>query len=120
MRNARFWEYVNGEWIKITVKPGQSLAWSQGGPNEEGWNMEGFRFRYIDDAIRADYWSDGRDCDGRMSDSSSFTCPISRLQVRKPNVFGGEVYGPEDGSLLPAWDKLDSQHRDYSAEAAGY
>jgi hypothetical protein len=38
--NARFWDNFHGDLVKITLKPGQTLSWSESHPTDEGYNSE--------------------------------------------------------------------------------
>lgn len=107
--NARFLVYVNDGMVKLTLRPGQRLSWSTGGPDEEGWHSEGETLEYRDGGIHCVAWTDGRDCDGRMSTERLLFCPLERLKARE-----------YEGLLLPDWERVSSSQRDYQAEAAGY
>lgn len=111
-QNARFWDYVNDSWVKITLRPGQQLHHSYGGPTEEGyrwgttsWEHEGDRVVEIDDI-------QSRDCDGRMDTHGEYACPLEELNGR-PSEFSPV-------GRVPNWKRVSSRQRDYSAEAAGY
>lgn len=39
-RNARFWVVVGESWVKLTLRPGQSLTWAVCTSHEEGWSCE--------------------------------------------------------------------------------
>lgn len=34
--NIRFWEFINGDHVKLTLQPGQRLAWDQFERTDEG------------------------------------------------------------------------------------
>jgi hypothetical protein len=113
-RNARFWVwYSPGEsYVKLTLAPGKSIAWESGGPHEEGWSREGESYEWDGEILESESWSDGVDCDGRLSTHRSHVCPGDRLQIHP---------GHEDlDVLLPDWVTESSGQRDYAAEAAGY
>lgn len=108
--NARFliWN-ARGEAIKVTLHPGEVVSWSTGGPDDEGWHSEGEILEYADGGISRTAWTDGRDCDGRLSTETRLFCPMERLHSRE-----------YEGLLLPDWERIESSQRDYQAEAAGY
>ena len=66
-RNARFWQHVGGGFVKLTLRPGESMAWSRGGRDEEGWYREWKRWTHVGDGIVNEAGADGADCDGRIS-----------------------------------------------------
>ena len=37
-REARFWVYVNGGPVKLTLYPGQRLRWGRASSHDEGWS----------------------------------------------------------------------------------
>jgi hypothetical protein len=116
--NARFWVYINGP-IKITLKPGQTLQWATGGPCDEGYHYRGDKWFFDGDTVFSEWWSEGRDCDGRIQQWGCASCDLAHLQERKP------PYADDDpalwrGVLYPEWTKGDRGQRDEYAEMAGY
>lgn len=68
-RNARFWDWVNNGWVKITLKPGQSLSHHRHSKDEEGYSYEHTEWNYFvdgEDEITRNWISGGRDCDGEI------------------------------------------------------
>lgn len=119
--NARFWAYLNGGPVKITLRPGQTLHWSQGHRTDEGWSRSLETWSYEADespALLTRHWcQQGRDCDGTLEHGGQDTCEATNLLSRPPY--------PEDEPLLegvrwPAWEPADQWQRDHAAEAAGY
>lgn len=78
-RNARFWEWINNGWVKITLRPGQSLSHSKYSTDEEGYSAELTSWIHDGDEIRREWNTSARDCDGQISRNGSEVCPISRL-----------------------------------------
>jgi len=119
--NARFWFYWIGSWVKLTVFPNVPLSLYTGGETEEGWNSYGVTFELDEDGLlTAAHWSDGRDCDGRLSTCDDFGVPLLALQRlgsardnRNPDNSYAERTAPE-------WIRERSFQRDYFAEAMGY
>lgn len=115
MRNARFWHYNSKKdsWIKLTLKPGQSVEFHSYSTDEEGWHSTSER--YTSDGIQVNHeWiSDGRDCDGRLTQAGESVCLIDNLQSRLVEDF-------PDWPLLPQWELVDSSQRDEYAEMMGY
>jgi len=107
--NARFWVWWRDGAVKLTLRPGQALGAEWSGRHEEGWAYEAERWAYDGRVVLRVSVSDGTDCDGRMSDSTTCACPLTRLRDRDV-----------DGLHFPEWEREKSSHRDYAAEAAGY
>ena len=117
--NARFWIYLNGGPIKLTLKPGQTLRWCTSHPTDEGWHAEGGSWLHNHGRIRRSWWSEGRDCDGRLSHFGYDSAPLDKLAEEEPYIGDSR---PEDwqGVVYPAWEHEESGQRDEYAEAAGY
>lgn len=108
--NARFWTYWKGSWVKLTLRPGESVAMSHHSRHEEGWSSTSEEYEHCGDHVRLTIENDGTDCDGRMSSEHVLVCPIDNLRARVGH----------DGTLIPEWERESSRQRDYSAEAMGY
>ena len=111
--NARFWVWVNGDACKLTIEPGGSLHHWSGGRTEEGWSSEAERWRLSEDGetVERESTSDGRDCDGRLTQYMDLECKAVDLAA-------GHDAG--DGVKFPAWERVSESQRDEYAEAAGY
>jgi len=110
--NVRFWQYLRG-WVKITLKPGQSLHWSRGGPTEEGWYRDSHTWTYRNDGIVKDaYVHDGADCDGRLTHTGEMF-----FLDTDANALDSEC---SPSGKCPKWLHGKRRQRDYSAEAMGY
>ena len=108
--NARFWISHRGSPVKITLAPGGSVSHSYTAPTDEGYQHTAEAFEYDGERLTLDWYSDGRDCDGRLTRSGvSWTTPA---QAR--------AYLDADGIAWPMWQHGRSSQRDYSAEAMGY
>ena len=117
--NARFWVWECDGWVKLTVKPGETLKHYSGGPCEEGFHYEMTAWEYDKDfgedapQIVRHFTSESRDCDGPLEHHSVSACPIGRLRE--------ERWAPADDEILtPDWQKVESWQRDHYAEAMGY
>lgn len=96
-----------------------------GGPCDEGWGIleETWSLDEGGETLRRTWLSDGVDCDGRMTRTESYVCPVSaRMSAAPPNM---EWASPAErraveGTLWPAWKLVSGRQRDYQAEAAGY
>lgn len=116
---VRFWEHVNGGFVKLTLYPGQTLRHSQGGSHDEGWWSRANTWTFDGKEVVNDSLDDGTDCDGRLSRRYVGACPVEKLyaRIQEPPyapVVDGKVVG------LPDWQEVRSGQRDYTAEAAGY
>lgn len=117
--NLRFWDFVNGGWVKLTLPPDGTLrTHHRGGPTEEGyqWETESWWFDRADGLVHSMLTTNGRDCDGRYDSVQHVTCRVDFLTVNN-------CVGPDGARLpmkCPAWTEFASAQRDYAAEAAGY
>ena len=124
--NARFWAYVNGSPVKITLKPGQSLEWYSSRSHDEGWSGEGHTWEYDDcDGLIVDSMiHEGADCDGRHGDTRSYHCDLFLLQHGSEP--GGLDYCDKlsrpawNGVVWPKWELAGSRAYDQYAESMNY
>lgn len=113
-RNARFWDYVNGSNVRLTLRPGQSVRWSSGiVRHDEGWSSESREWAHTGNTVVSETSSSGRDCDGRLVQFGAAECSLDRL-----SAVPADEYGPS----RPDWKRIKEAcgQRDYTAEAAGY
>lgn len=115
--NLRFWDFVNGGWVKLTLYPGKRLQHTRGGPCDEGyqWTTETW-WRDDDGLVHCRYQTDGRDCDGRYSSEQEVTCDPKFLDLNDAT----DADGNRLGFGTPAWATFHSSQRDHAAEVAGY
>lgn len=114
-RTLRFWDWVNGGWVKIAVRPGQELTRYAGGPADEGYHCEDERYEHDGDGVKYTRNAWGRDCDGRYEHSNEAFAHADKLASVQPNADA-----PAGAPLVPSWVTLRERQRDYTAEAAGY
>ena len=123
-KNARFWVYINEGLAKLTLKPGQSLSWSYGGPTDEGWSFYAETWEYDDDEeiIKHSIVSEGCDCDGRHGDYRDFECRLVDLHVFQATLWDDAIQSCVEipGVRLPKWEKAGSSAYDQYAELSGY
>lgn len=119
-RNMRFWEYINGDWVKITLHPGELLWRAVGGPTDEGWFSKENRLFWDGETLTHEWASSGQDCDGRMDRSGEEYA----TDLREHKVVS---YDPSKGvddvkfiGPVPDWTERKTSQRDHSAEAMGY
>ena len=108
--NARFWIDVNGAPARITIRPGQTVHITNGGPDCEGWSRDSLLLRHTGDGVYSEIFTEGRDCDGYSSRWADCFCPLEDLNS------GATV----DGVTFPRWGDSTVECRDEYAEAAGY
>ena len=79
---ARFWTYHNGSYVKLSIRPGKSLNHHEGGRTDEGWSSYGQIWRHEGEVVTWGQYSDGCDCDGRMSRGRESVCRLTDLKAR--------------------------------------
>lgn len=120
-RNARFWEYINDGWVKITVPEGQTRRWGKYYRTDDGWSSEGVFYENDGIVVIATNVNQGVDCDGRLSGGCKLFCQLERLQAKPVEVV--HPYGDYWYIMpvpLPDWQKIESWQRDYTAESMNY
>lgn len=118
---ARFWTFINGGPVKISLPIGETLQWSKCQRTDEGWGSEAYRWSFEFNEVLEEFTSDGVDCDGRLSRHCDRTCPLDRLKRRIPRKTQDEEYNQNvNGLRFPAWEGKSHGQRDYAAEAMGY
>ena len=113
-RNIRFWEFVNGSWVKLTLAPGQTLHHATGGPTDEGYSFECRAYNYDSSAVTREITCEARDCDGRLDRFYEQTLERIEVIAADPSMLDHPA-GPR-----AVWADGQSSQRDYSAESAGY
>ena len=85
----------------------------EGGRHEEGWSRsaEVFRISECGYFVESDVYTDGRDCDGRLSTEWHGRSRIDRLTA---------IPADQHGPARPRWEQISRGQRDYRAEAFGY
>ena len=111
MKNARFWIYWNDDFVKLTLRPGQTVRFWRTEEHEEGWSSTAEEYEHTGREICSRTYEDGTDCDGQMSVDTWHTCPVSDLAAR---------WSAALGDLVPAWKLLDRDINDRSAVAMNY
>ncbi len=118
---ARFWEWINGGWVKLSLRPGTHAEVYSSERHEEGHSWESQVWDYEGDGT-VEYCrnSGGTDCDGRHGNHDEYHCALDRL-------FAQEPYQPNPGedwatppSGQPAWGRGNCTQYDHNAELAGY
>jgi hypothetical protein len=109
---ARFWIDYKGSAVRLKINEGQTLAFSSGGPTDEGYSWTSEAYNFDGRSVACEWATDARDCDGRMTRTGSAYCDLARLSA-----------GYHDAELnitFPAWENGETGQRDYAAEAMNY
>lgn len=77
--NVRFWEFINMNWVKITLKHEQCLSHSKSGPTDEGYSYESSSYSYTDGCVYREWENGGSDCDGPIRRNGTDICPVEKL-----------------------------------------
>ena len=113
-RTARFW--ICGpaaEPVRITLRPGESVAWGWGSTAWDGWSQAWERYTHDAETgrIESEWVTDGRDCDGRLTQAGSSFVGYDGLS---------SGYRESADVVYPEWEAGESSQRDEYAEASGY
>lgn len=118
-RNARLWIWENDGWVKLTLKPGQSLSWGKSERSDEGYSWRANRWTHDGDGVRNEWGHGGRDCDGTTSANGVCFAPLDA----KPAPDSRTALEFHLGKLIvpPQWLEVEPVRcRDQFAEASGY
>jgi len=64
---VRFWVWIHGSWVRLTLEPGQCLEHHYQQTTDEGWVALSHSWIYDGELLRVVVCCDGRDCDGRLT-----------------------------------------------------
>lgn len=117
MFNARFWEWINGGWVKLTLRPEQMLEWYRWARHDEGWSSESIQWKHAMDRVVRESETDGTDCDGRLTQRTVTECLLERLTLCTAHKSSEREWTPVG---VPEWEQVEASQRDYFAEAMGY
>ena len=110
MQNLKFWTYLNGSPVRLTLRPGQTVRHFAGSPDDEGWSSESIIWKHAGTGIYCESFTEGRDCDGYSSRWADSFCPAEGLAA------GATM----DGVTYPRWDHSTEECTDSYAESMGY
>ena len=123
-RRARFWVFINMDWVKLTLRQSHSLYYvMRQQPTEEGYHYESNMWTFEGKRV-VHQWSDGgRDCDGSIERYGAQFCHLDDLHA-EPADDDGTTSAYHHGQHIhrPSWANEDFRTvvRDEFAEAAGY
>ena len=108
-----FSTFFDARWQGIRLADGETVTLDHVEDTDEGWSSVAEQYTYdrSTGVVDCSAYTDGRDCDGRMSTEWHGYALVDELD-RMP----ADEYGP----ARPKWNQLRRGQRDYSAEAAGY
>jgi len=118
--NARFWVYINGSPVKLTLKPYQILSWCEWYRTSEGSHAEVRTWEFYGDRVTELMSTTDYDCDGRLDQDRLFGCPVDLLRAREPYPDDSPRDEVWSWVMWPAWERISASQRDYAAEEAGY
>ena len=86
--NARFWMYWNHDFVKITMRQGQTIHLHTSEPTEEGYHFDERFFDFDGYHVFQEYHYGGRDCDGVTTYTGERTATLETLGDTHPDFFG--------------------------------
>lgn len=118
MANARFWTFHNDGWIKITLRPLQRLSHHEGGPTDEGYSYTTTTWTHAGPFLLVEWSNVSKDCDGHMDSGGEAQCPLADLKAAECPCYDLDEKGLP--IRCPLYADVETNQRDYAAEAAGY
>lgn len=116
---ARWWQYVDCGWVKLSLRDGETIRWSESHATDEGWSESAEEWTRIGNTIYRWYRNAGRDCDGLLIHEGTLTADIDDLRAIEPDDEFGKPYLPA-GTMLPDWRRSSRSCYDEYAAMAGY
>ncbi len=145
IETVRFWQIVNHEPVKLSLRDGDTLRCSEGGTTDEGYDVTHYQWERDGDTLTMQTTRNARDCDGETYHSGDYFCDVSQANGRAiahcatcDQHLGGfasvadcsfqcwhckavrKLDGVRIVAFMPEWECDALENRDYSAEAAGY
>lgn len=115
--NARFWDRINGDWVKITLKPGESIEHHTYEKHDEGYEVTHDIYSFDGFVLNHQYGRSGRDCDGKYSSTNEREARLLDMcSIPAVDANGEQV----PGVFRCDWKDTSEESRDYTAEAMGY
>jgi hypothetical protein len=112
--NARFWVFVNNDFVKVTLRPQQHMDWRQAHATEEGYHAESMELHFDGYTVERIDVSEGRDCDGELSYTTKMVTDLEHLQDEPGDA--GFLSTPDRPQWLPGRTRVYDQY----AQMAGY
>jgi hypothetical protein len=102
--NARFIAWINGDWVTLTVQPGQTLRWHTFEHHDEGWSSSSHQWSLEGGNLSEEMVDDGTDCDGRLTRYAEYVSRVEEIDSHK----------------RPNWTEKSASQRDQFAELMNY
>jgi len=120
--NARFWTFWNDDYIKVTLKPGDSVMMTCGGEMDEGYSFTAKTYRHDGDHVTMLVDEFAKDCDGKCEWHSDYRARLDTLRDGNTPPTGLRRWDtPEVETVVyPRWREIERYQRDYTAESEGY
>jgi len=112
---AKFWEYVNGGLVRITLAEDKPISWHESHSTDEGWSAESVTWSLNGETVTREWINDGVDCDGRITNYGRDECHIDDLNARE-----FQDYVTQRIDFIPAWRDVQHSQRDQFAELSNY
>lgn len=109
-KTIRFWTFLNGSPVKISVKPNRFFSWHKYERTEEGFSSSSISWEWRENAVEQNTVTRCRDCDGPARFENTYLLTYDRVKA-------GNFY---EGIQYPEWTKILERQEDYFAEMAGY
>lgn len=109
-KNAKFWVWWQGGWVKIKLTPGQKVACEHYERTDEGNSFECCEYEHTGESVTIKATAGGSDCDGHVENRYDAECPLSDLA--KMTCM--------DGMNVPDWKDVKESRRDEFAELMNY
>lgn len=123
-KSLRIWHWWNGAFTRLTLRPGKTVNLYERQRTDEGWSSREESITLnVDGTVTMDTVSDGSDCDGRLTDESSYVMDgLRHVDVEQERTAVMEKAGVVVSWAVPVpnWCPISSRRRDEYAEAAGY
>lgn len=105
----RIWHPKARRMMRITLRPDIKRTFSVCQETDEGWSSRSDTYELRDGIVTHSWVDDGRDCDGRLTHTSSRWAHVTELAA----------VGPE-GRRVPLWHDMKTRVYDQYAQAMGY
>lgn len=110
--NVHLWVYANGDFVKITLSPEETISCCTVEQDEEGFIAEWQSWTHEGTFVSYERYMRQRDCDGLTERTFTATCAIRDIAKivceTSPRV------------RLPLWQSVTERYRDHTAEKEGY
>jgi hypothetical protein len=107
-----FWNYNRRteQYEAIILTEGEKWSDRESEPTDEGYSFWNESYEYEDGVVYGKFQDGGRDCDGEISNTSSFECPYDQLFEHRNRA----------GKRQPNWSDRGTVVYDQYAQEAGY